>query len=520
LAEKAEQQRRFSPLDPFGHHFGCSRVIEGFDAFAPCSLRRPLWVACPAMTLIGGVDTSTQSTKVLVVDADDGRVVASGSARHEVVGGRGRYETDPAVWEQALADALAQTGMADQLDALSIGGQQHGLCVLDGDGQPLRPALLWNDLRSVGEAEALVAELGGPRGAAELLGSVPTASFTATKWAWVKANEAAVAAAARAICLPHDFLTLRLTGELITDRSDASGTAWWSPGTEAYTERVLDLSTIGLDAERLPRVVGPTEVAGQVTPTAAKRFGLKEGALVACGAGDNAGACLSLGLQPGEVAMSLGTSGTVFAVADRPSADASGTVAGFASADGRFLPLACTLNATLAVDRVAAWLGLERDAVAPSDGVVCLPWFDGERTPNVPDATGAFSGLRHDSVPGGLLQAAYEGVVATLLEAVGALDAWAPQDATRPIVLLGGGAKGPIWQSTVKRLSGRPLVIASAVEPVAYGAAIQAGAVARACSLADISAVWLRDRGAYQEPVERDDEVLERLAAWRSRLLA
>jgi xylulokinase len=278
---------------------------------------------------------------VLVVDPDSGRVVATGRAAHEVTGSGGARETDPEAWWRALAEALAQCGAAAaEVAAISVAGQQHGLVTLDGDGRPLRPAILWNDTRSAPEARELTEALGGPAEWAERVGLVPVPSFTATRWAWLRRHEPEHASAARAVRLPHDFITERLCERAATDRGDASGTAWWSTRDEGYVDDVLDL--IELDAGLLPEVLGPREAAGEVGRSAAEELGLPEGAVVGPGTGDNMGAALGLGAGPGEPVVSLGTSGTAYAVMERRAADPSGTVAGFADASGRFLPLAAT----------------------------------------------------------------------------------------------------------------------------------------------------------------------------------
>ena len=278
-----------------------------------------------------------------------------------------------------------------------MAGQQHGLVVLDGEGRPLRPATLWNDTRSAPDAARLTDLLGGPDAAAARIGSVPVASLTATSWLWLRRVEPEIAARVAHVRLPHDYMTERLSGAGVTDRGDASGTAWWSPAREAYDDGVLEL--IELDRATLPRVLGPRETAGEATADALA-LGLPAGALVACGTGDNMGAALGLGVAPGVPVVSLGTSGTAFAVSTTPTADGSGVVAGFADASGRYLPLACTLNCTLAIDRIAAWLELDREAVEPGGEVVVLPFLDGERTPNRPHASGTITGLRHATTPG------------------------------------------------------------------------------------------------------------------------
>jgi xylulokinase len=457
--------------------------------------------------LVVGVDTSTQSTKVLVVDAATGQVVASGQAPHTVSSGAGR-ESDPRQWWDALCEALRQCGdAAHEAAAVSIGGQQHGLVTLDERGEPVRPALLWNDVRSAPQARRLTEELGGAKFWAERTGSVPAASFTVTKWAWLAENEPQALHATKAVRLPHDYLTERLTGEGTTDRGDASGTGWWASRTEAYDAEIL--AHVGLDPALLPRVVRPGEVAGTVRDSHDLPF--SKGTLVAPGTGDNAAAALGLGLRPGTPVLSLGTSGTVYAVSKRRPADPTGTVAGFADAHGDWLPLACTLNCTLAVDRVAALLGLDREAVEPAADLTLLPYLDGERTPNLPNASGLLLGLRHDTTAGQLLQAAYDGAVHSLL---GALDLVLDEDADRsaPLLLIGGGARGTAWQQTVRRLSGRPVQIPEAKELVALGAAAQAAGLLTGEDPAAVARRWNTTRGPVLDAVERDEATLARIA--------
>ncbi|MEU2744820.1 xylulokinase [Streptomyces collinus] len=457
--------------------------------------------------LVVGVDSSTQSTKALVVDASTGRVVASGQAPHTVSSGAGR-ETDPRQWWDALCEALRQCGdAAHEAAAVSVGGQQHGLVALDSRGEPVRPALLWNDVRSAPQARRLTEELGGAKFWADRTGSVPAASFTVTKWAWLAEHEPEAVRATKAVRLPHDYLTERLTGQGTTDRGDVSGTGWWASGTEAYDEEIL--AHVGLDPALLPRVVRPGEVAGTVRDGHDLPF--SRGTLVAPGTGDNAAAALGLGVRPGVPVMSLGTSGTVYAVSRHRPADPTGTVAGFADARGDWLPLACTLNCTLAVDRVAVLLGLDRDAVEPGTAVTLLPYLDGERTPNLPNASGLLCGLRHDTTAGQLLQAAYDGAVHSLL---GALDLVLDDDADRsePLLLIGGGARGTAWQQTVRRLSGRPVQVPEARELVALGAAAQAAGLLTGEDPAAVARRWDTAAGPVLDAVERDEETLARIA--------
>jgi xylulokinase len=466
---------------------------------------------------VAGVDCSTQATKVLVVAPDDGRIVASGRAPHEVTGSGGARETDPAVWWEALRAALAETGQAGAVGAISVAGQQHGLVVTDGDGRPLRPAVLWNDTRSAREAAELREALGAEAWA-ERVGLVPVPSFTVTRWAWLRRVEPQVAAATRSIRLPHDWLTERLCGRGATDRGDASGTGWWSTRDERYADEVLALPAVELDAAVLPAVLGPREPAGEVSAAAAEALGLPAGALVGPGTGDNMGAAVGLGLRPGEPVISLGTSGTAYAAMSERAVDPSGLIAGFADATGGFLPLAATLNCTLAVDRVAEWLGLDRETAAAASGaVVVLPYLDGERTPNLPRASGTVAGLRHDTTSGEILLAAYEGAVASLVEALELLGSvGSGLDPSAPVVLIGGGARGPVWQRTVARLAGRTVQVPDADELVALGAAAQAAACLTGEAPEEVARRWDTRRGKTIEPPgEPDTETLARIRATR-----
>jgi xylulokinase len=362
------------------------------------------------------------------------------------------------------------------------------MVVLDADGRVIRPALLWNDTRSAPAAAALIEEFGAEE-LARRTGSVPVASFTATKLRWLRDVEPENAARVAAVALPHDWLTWRLRGygpagesahgpdleQLTTDRSDASGTSYWSPATGAY-DRDLLAAALGHDAV-LPRVLGPSDVAGAT----AGLTGIAEGIPVAAGAGDNAGAALGLGAHAGDVVVSIGTSGTVFAVTDTPSADATGTVAGFADASGAYLPLVATLNAARVLDAIAALLGVDHDelgrlalAAAPgAGGLVLQPYFEGERTPNLPDATATLFGMTLASTTrAGLARAAIEGMLCGLADGLDAVRA-VGVDARR-ILLIGGAAQNPAVSTIAAQVFDIPVVVPDPGEYVALGAAVQA----------------------------------------------
>lgn len=424
------------------------------------------------MTLVAGVDSSTQSCKVVVRDAGSGELVRSGRADHP-----DGTEVDPDAWWQALRAALARAGGIEDVAAVSVGGQQHGMVCLDAAGRVVRPALLWNDTRSAGAAADLIEELpGGAEAWAEAVGLVPVASFTVTKLRWLARHEPEHAAATTAVCLPHDWLTWRLTGQqrLATDRSDASGTGYWSAATGEYRRDLLRLG-FGRDDVELPVVLGPADPAGQTAG----------GALAGPGAGDNAAAALGVGAGPGDVVVSIGTSGTVFAVAGAPAADPSGIVAGFADATGRFLPLVATLNAARVLDAAAGLLGVDHDGLsdlalsAPpgAGGLTLVPYLEGERTPNRPLATGAVHGLTlSTATPAHLARAAVEGMLCALADG---LDAMLAHGATaRRVILIGGGAASEAVRRIAPQVFGCPVLVPPPGEYVADGAARQAAWVA------------------------------------------
>ncbi|WP_460368548.1 xylulokinase [Actinocorallia lasiicapitis] len=410
--------------------------------------------------LVAGVDSSTQSVKVVLCDGESGEVVGQGAAAHP-------EGTSCAAGEWWEALRRAGEGLLERAAAVAVAGQQHGMVVVDGAGVPVRDALLWNDTRSAGAARELVAELGGPGEWARATGSVPTASFTVTKLRWLAEHEPEAAARGVAVLLPHDYLTWRLGSDgYVTDRGDASGTGYCSPATGQWLPGRLK-AAFGRDLE-LPRIAGPGERVGTTA----------WGAALAAGTGDNMAAALGLGLAPGEVAVSLGTSGTAFTVAGTPSADPSGAVAGFADATGRYLPLVCTLNAARVLTSTAAMIGATLDELSElalraepgAGGLTLLPYLDGERTPNRPDADGVLRGLTtRNATRENLARAGVEGMLAGLAEAVDGVGA-------RPerIVLIGGAAAAEAVRRIAPEVFGVPVAVPRAAEYVALGAARQA----------------------------------------------
>jgi xylulokinase len=418
------------------------------------------------MARVAGVDSSTQSVKIVVRDSESGALLAQASRPHP-----DGTEIDPQHWLDALEAVIAEVGGLESLHAISIGGQQHGMVLLDSEGEVIRPALLWNDTRSAAQAAAINSAFPDIH---QRTGSQLVASFTASKVRWVLENEPENAARIAAIALPHDWLSWKLSGstdvkDIFTDRSDASGTGYFDPINNLYISEIVEWVTGKADVI-LPRIVAPGEVGARVGNT-----------VIASGAGDNAGAALGIGAVVGDLVISLGTSGTAFAVSSSPSHDSSGEVAGFADVTGNFLPLACTLNAAKVFDATAKLLGigfeeysqLALQASPGADGLMMAPHFDGERTPNRPDALGAIVGITHANfTPANVARSSIEGVIAGLAYATEALRREGVEISR--LLLVGGAARNKAVQQITSEIFGLPVHIPTPGEYVSEGAAIQA----------------------------------------------
>jgi len=473
--------------------------------------------AVPVTTVVAGVDSSTQATKVELRDLATGEVVGGASAPHPSVTPPVSEQHPDSWWrafERAWADATAQLPVGAVVAGISVAGQQHGMVALDAEDRPVHPAKLWNDTETSPDADWLLTQLAGIHGSGDdgadggghgddadpgavwsaAVGSVPVAAFTVTKLSWLHRRHPDAWQRIRRVLLPHDYLTHRLTGDHTTDRGDASGTGYWSPARGEYRWDVLAI----VDAERdwaqvVPRVLGPLDSAGSWEPP-----GGAPPLVVAAGTGDNMAAALGLGLAPGDVVISIGTSGTVYGVSDTPSSDPSGAVAGFADATGRFLPLVCTSNAAKVLDAVGRLLGVDHaefDRLARSardDVPVLLPYFDGERTPNRPSAAGVVAGLHSDVTREQFARAAVDGVACGLLDAFDALAEQA--SVTGRVVLTGGAAASSALSGVIAALVDRPVVRSTAPQAVATGAAVQAAAVVDGVDHATIQRRW--DLGA------------------------
>ena len=436
--------------------------------------------------LVAGIDSSTQSCKVVVRDLTSGSCLRRGRAPHPP-----GTEVDPEAWWRALLEAVDDAGGINDVGAISIAAQQHGMVVLDTAGNVVRPALLWNDVRSAAASEELIHHF-GRSALVERTGSVPVASFTATKLRWLRENEPDNARRVAAIALPHDWLTWRLMGygprdrsprgpdlsALTTDRSDASGTLYWSPRSSTYDEEIVRWTLGHLPV--LPRVLSPGEAAGVTTAGGAPQ--IPAGIVVAAGAGDNAAAAMGLGARIGDAVISIGTSGTVFAVTGQAPVDQSGMVCGFADATGHYLPLVATLNAARVLDAVGSLLGVDhvelgelaQGAPPGAAGLVLQPYFEGERTPNLPHATATLFGMTLASTTrANLARAAVEGLLCGLADGLDAVRATGVEP--ERLLLIGGASSNTAVTRVASQVFDLPITVPRPDEYVANGAARQAG---------------------------------------------
>jgi xylulokinase len=421
--------------------------------------------------LVAGIDSSTQSVKIVIKDAVSGELIREGKAAHP-----DGTEVNPSAWWSALNQAIEKAGGLSNVSAISVAAQQHGFIALDEKGAVIRDALLWNDLRSAKAAKDLNKEFGGDNETAKAIGSILVASFTVAKARWMAENEPENTKRLTAIALPHDWISWQLQGgvhfdKLFTDRSDASGTGYFSPTSNTYRKDLLAIALKDKKDIYLPKISKFDGFAGETI----------QGIPIAAGAGDNAAAGFGIGAKSGDLIISLGTSGTAFYVSDKPSNDASGEVAGFADLTGRYLPLVCTLNAARVLDTVAKLLGKSHDEIGAlalkanpgADGLTMLAYFEGERTPNRPDAKGLLAGINnHNLTAENISRAAIEAILCGLIDSFASLQNSGAK--IERVMIIGGAAKNPGVGPIASAILGREVMTIPPTELVADGAARQA----------------------------------------------
>lgn len=443
-------------------------------------------------TLVAGIDSSTQSCTVMLRRIDDGTVVAQARAPHPPTTPP-CSEQDPRAWWDALEQAFSHLEeYLPTVAALSVGGQGHGLVMLDADDQPLRPAKLWNDTEAAPDAERLCMLL-PPAVWAERTGSVPTPALTVSKLAWTERRYPGLVRRASRVMLPFDYLVYRLCGHAVTERGGSSGSGYFNPFTDSWENELAELAVPGIAWKTvLPDIIASGTKAGNVGAT-----GPLAGALVGVGSGDNQTAALGINAREGDTVISLGTSGTIYSVTATGVQDATGDINGYADSAGRFLPMVTTLNAAKVTDAFRRLMQVEPDvfdamaltAEAGSKGMVLVPYLDGERTPNLPMATGHLLGLRSDVSPENLARAVIEGVLCNLLDGGDRLAAAGVRQ-DRRLILTGGAARSRAYRQILADLTGRDVWICPVVETAAAGACILAAAALEGADVVEVAATW------------------------------
>jgi xylulokinase len=434
-----------------------------------------------------GLDSGTQSTRAVLVEGDTGRVMATRSVSYDILPSAtpGAKEQDPADWVRAatavIEGVLRVAGQAaGEVAAIGISGQQHGFVPLDSDGRAIRPAKLWCDTSTAPECDTLINRLGGLARTIALLGNGIPAGFTASKILWLKEHEPENYARLATVLLPHDYLAFWLTGQSHMEWGDASGTALMDVRSRTWCAEAVAAIDPGL-AAKLPPLSHPREPVGVVRTEIARPFGLGPDVLVS-GSGDNMMGAIGTGnVADGIVTASLGTSGTIYACSEQPIVDPAGEVAAFCDATGLWLPLVCTMNVTVATEMVRKMFGMDHAALSEaaasvppgSHGLMLIPFFEGERTPNVPDGTGVWLGVRDRTSDGAhMARAAMEGVTLGLNYGLHRLRSLGL--APREIRLTGGGSRSAVWRQIAADVFNCPVVCPASEEGAAFGAALHA----------------------------------------------
>jgi xylulokinase len=434
-----------------------------------------------------GVDIGTQSTKTIIVNREKGKIVGKATKTYGLIEGLppGNKEQDPKVWINALNYTIKQAIEESkippkEIKAIGVSGQQHGLVPLDEEGNVIRPVKLWNDTSTIEECEYLTRKLGGKKRVIELLGLTIPPGFTASKILWLKRHEPENFKKLITILLPHDYINFYLTGNKVMEFGDASGTALMNIRTRKWCKQILQIIDLKLE-DKLPQLNSSDKSVGIIRKEIAKKFGLCEDVVVSAGGGDNMLGAIGTGnTHNGIVTASLGTSGTIYAYSDIPVVDQEGEIAAFCDSTNGWLPLLCTMSVTVATEFVRNLFGLSYDELTKaveevpvgSEGLILLPYFEGERTPNIPDGTGVYYGLNTKTFNKPYFaRAAMESVTMGMNYGLNRMRELGIKPTQ--IRLTGGGSKNKAWRKIAANVFGVEVVCLKKDEGAAYGAALQ-----------------------------------------------
>jgi xylulokinase len=485
-----------------------------------------------------GIDSGTQSTKTVVINGETGHVIGSAVKQYATIEGLppGHKEQHPSTWVDALTETVTRSIELSGIDpshvkAIGVSGQQHGFVPLDNENKVIRPAKLWNDTSTADECRILTDSLGGREEVIRFIGNSILPGYTASKILWLKGNEPENYARLATVLLPHDYLNLHLTGEAIMEYGDASGTALMDIRTRKWSQELVDAIDPHL-MDKLPPLHSSAEPSGNLKREAAETFGLDEGELVSAGGGDNMMAAIGTGnTRPGIVTASLGTSGTIYAYADKPLIDPRGEVAAFCDSTDRWLPLVCTMNVTVATELTQSLLGYNHNELAKaveatlpgSGGLMLLPYLNGERTPDLPRGTGVLYGLTDQTFKADhLARTVMEGVTMGLNYGLNRLRYLGIEPAE--IRLTGGGARNKPWRRIVADIFNCEVVTLAEEEGAAYGAALQAmwchrRELGEKVSIGAITDDFVKvDEGSRMQPDQRNAETYREMQMFHDRL--
>ncbi|HZS09714.1 MAG TPA: xylulokinase [Blastocatellia bacterium] len=491
------------------------------------------------MSYFIGIDSGTQSTKAILLDAESGEVVASASHPYDLIGGlpAGHKEQNPPDWTTAvrnvIVSVLNKSGVdRERVRGIGVSGQQHGFVPLGEKDEVIRPAKLWCDTSTAAECEEIIARLGGPEQTIAAVGNGIPAGFTASKILWLRKHEPDHYARLRTVLLPHDYINFRLTGRKTMECGDASGTALLDVRNRIWSKPAIEAIDPGI-AERLPPFIAAYEINGTLRPEIASAFGLSSEVIVSAGGGDNMMGAIGTGnVREGVVTVSLGTSGTIYACSESPVIDPQGEVAAFCDSTGRWLPLVCTMNVTTATEMVRERFNLSHEDLskaaesvkAGADGLMLIPFFEGERTPNVPGGTGVYFGVREQTFDAAhFARAAMEGTTLGLNYGLNRLRALGISP--REIRATGGGSKSRVWRQIMADVFNTEVVCVKNEEGAAFGAALQAmwayyrskGEMVRIEELADRYVAL--DESTRARPDAGRAKLYERMQALHNRLV-
>lgn len=438
------------------------------------------------MSLYIGIDSGTQSTKAVVLDLNERKIIAEARAPHTLIAGLppGHMEQHPQEWTAALDSVIAQVATkvdASRVRGIGVSGQQHGFVPLDARGDVIRPAKLWCDTSTTRECDLLTKKLGGAKAVIRTVGLSFLPGFTAPKILWLKRHEPARYQRLRHVLLPHDYLNYHLTGNYFMEHGDASGTALMNVRKRTWSKPAIQAIDRNL-GDWLPPLSASHEAVGTLRPALAQKYGFSPEVIVSAGGGDNMMGAIGTGnVAPGVVTASFGTSGTIYAYSAKPVVDPTGEIAAFCSSTGGWLPLLCTMNLTLVTEQFRTLFNWDHAALehavvstpAGAGGLSLLPYFDGERTPNLPRGTGVLTGLNRTTLsPGHLARAAMEGVTMNMNYGLRRLTTLGIKP--REIRVTGGGSRSAAWRQMMADIFGVPVVAMMEDEGAALGGALQA----------------------------------------------